>query len=89
MSYTSTCNLNDLLIWLKESSSAGVSLARDTGMIMAQPTENTQPGTSGRSKRKIVVVLDQCLCGEMADPASESSVVECKQTGCETRWASI
>jgi len=47
--------------------------------LVAQPTENTRHETSGRPKRKIVVVLNQCLCGETADPAS-GMVLECKQT---------
>jgi hypothetical protein len=79
---------------LKESSTqagTGLRVALDSDIpsswLMAQPTDNTQPETSGRPKRKIVVVLNQCLCGETADPAS-SVVLECRQTGCETRWVS-
>ncbi|KAF8237948.1 hypothetical protein L208DRAFT_1211563, partial [Tricholoma matsutake] len=30
--------------------------------------------------------LNQCLCGETANPAS-GMVLECKQTCCETQWA--
>jgi hypothetical protein len=57
--------------------------------LMAQPAEKTQPETSGRLKCKVVVVLNQCLCRETADPASLTSVVlECKQSGCETQWVS-
>ncbi|KAF8227761.1 hypothetical protein L208DRAFT_1032696, partial [Tricholoma matsutake] len=32
--------------------------------------------------------LNQCLCGETANPASDM-VLECKQTGCETQWATL
>jgi hypothetical protein len=50
--------------------------------LVAQLTENTRNETSGRPK--IFVVLNQCLCGETANPAS-AMVLECKQTGCETQ----
>ena len=44
--------------------------------------------TSGHPKRKIAVVLNQCLCGEMANRASDG-ILECKQMGCEMRWVSV
>jgi hypothetical protein len=45
----------------------------------------------GRSKRRHTlkqIVLDGCLCGVVADPASDG-VLKCKQVGCETQWVSI
>ena len=45
---------------------------------------NASMGRRERHKRNLV--LDDCLCGERVDPASNA--IQCKRNGCETVWVS-
>ena len=48
-----------------------------------------EPGRSKRKRvaRQVADVLNGCLCGSVLD-GSMSSVLKCKQAGCETQWVS-